>query len=333
MRYASSWAWLLLLPLIVLVFYELFLKERRRSALQFSSTKILAGVATGLRAKLKFLVPVLKALAVGFAIAALARPQESNTKVNRTVEGIDIVLALDVSDSMRIEDMKPENRLVAAKDVMTRFIHRRVSDRIGLVIFAGEAFTACPPTLDYEILTRALSEVVPEQIKQGTAIGVGLATSVARLKDSTARSRVVVLLTDGENNTGTIDPATATEIAKGYGVRVYTIGIGQNGQAQLPIEIVDAFGHKIKRYQPIHSSVNDDLLTQIAESTGGKYYRAVDTDALRGVFGEIDKLEKTKIQTNQFTRYSEFFQQWLKWAVLIYACQLVAGMTVLRRAP
>jgi Ca-activated chloride channel homolog len=234
---------------------------------------------------------------------------------------------------MRIEDMKPENRLIAAKDVMTKFVRKRVSDRIGLVVFAGEAFTACPPTLDYEILLKALAEVLPEQIKQGTAIGVGLATAVARLKESTAKSRVIVLLTDGENNSGTIDPATATDIAKGYGIKVYTIGIGQNGQAQLPIETVDAFGRKVKHYQPIHSSVNDELLTQIAESTGGKYYRAVDTDALRGVFSDIDRLEKTKIQTNQFTRYSEFFQQWLKWAVLLYVCQFVAAQTVLRRAP
>jgi Ca-activated chloride channel family protein len=243
------------------------------------------------------------------------------------------MMALDVSDSMEIEDMEPNNRMAAAKSVVKNFIKGRVNDRIGLVIFAGESYTRCPLTLDYNVLLESLAAVSPDSIKQGTAIGVALANSVARLKDSTAKSRVVILLTDGENNSGTIDPATATEIAKGYGIKVYTIGIGRDGQTRMPVYTVDAFGRKIKTYQPIHSTVNMTLLDSMAASTGGKSYRAIDTEALKQVFKEIDSLEKSKISTQQYVKFTEVFSPWLLAATILFLMQFFLDRSLLRRLP
>lgn len=334
MKWATPWAGLLLIPLLFIFLWSfLESKNKKRGTLRFSSTQVLSKVSPSLRVKLSFLPYLLKVLALGLAVVALARPQQPNSKVNRNVEGIDIMMALDVSDSMEIEDMEPENRISAAKVVVKNFIKARTSDRIGLVIFAGESYTRCPLTLDYNVLQESLAAVSTDNIKQGTAIGVALANAVARLKDSTAKSRVVILLTDGENNSGTIDPATATEIAKGYGIKVYTIGIGRDGDTQMPVYLTDAFGKKIKRYQPIHSTVNMDLLDNIAKSTGGKSYRAVDTSNLRDVFKEIDRLEKTKISVEQYVRYSELFNPWLLAALFLWILQFVLDRTYLRRVP
>jgi Ca-activated chloride channel family protein len=286
-----------------------------------------------IRARLAFLPTLLKALAVICAIVALARPQKANSKVNRNVEGIDIMIVFDVSDSMEIEDMQPDNRITAAKSVIHKFIQGRTSDRIGLIIFAAESYTRCPLTLDYDTLLQSLDTVSTDNIKQGTAIGVALANGVARLKDSTAKSRVMILLTDGESNSGTIDPETATEIAKGYGIKIYTIGVGTDGESQLPLYKEDAFGHKIKYYQPIHSSVNMDLLNYVAKETGAKSFRATDTDALKNVFKDIDTLERTKIQVNQYVKYTELFPVWLEMSVLFYLLQLGLSLTYLRRVP
>jgi Ca-activated chloride channel family protein len=268
------------------------------------------------------------------AIVALARPQRADTKIKRNVEGIDIMIVFDISDSMLIEDMEPENRLESSKQTVANFVKNRVSDRIGLVVFAGESYTRVPMTLDYPLLLKSVAEIQPARnIKMGTAIGVALANGVARIKDSTAKSRVIILMTDGENNSGTIDPETALEIAKGYGIKIYSIGMGRDGDAQLPVIMEDAFGRKIKRYRPIHSAVNDELLGKMAQETGGKYWRATTGEALRGVFKEINSLEKTNIETSQFTRYAELFPPYLKWAVILYLIAAFLGATVLRRGP
>lgn len=334
MKWASPWAWAFLLPLVVVFFGSYFEpKNKKRGTLRFSSNLVLSKVKPSLRVQLAFLPHFLKFLSLGLAIVALARPQVSNSKVNRSVEGIDIMMALDVSDSMEIEDMEPNNRMAAAKSVVKNFIKGRVNDRIGLVIFAGESYTRCPLTLDYNVLLESLAAVSPDSIKQGTAIGVALANSVARLKDSTAKSRVVILLTDGENNSGTIDPATATEIAKGYGIKVYTIGIGRDGQTRMPVYTVDAFGRKIKTYQPIHSTVNMTLLDSMAASTGGKSYRAIDTEALKQVFKEIDSLEKSKISTQQYVKFTEVFSPWLLAATILFLMQFFLDRSLLRRLP
>ncbi len=330
----SLWAFAFILPLLGALAWRWWRRRQMHPALQYSSLKALQGLARGIRSKLVWLPTALKVAAIILAVVALARPQRADTKIKRNVEGIDIMVVLDISDSMLIEDMQPENRMESSKLIIKEFIQGRFSDRIGLVVFAGESYTRVPPTLDYPLLLKSLAATeTARYIKMGTAIGVALANGVARLKESTAKTRVVILLTDGENNSGTIDPETALEIAKGYGIKVYTIGAGQDGDAQLPIYLDTPTGERIKRYRPIHSTVNDELLGKIASETGGKYYRATNTGALKKVFTDIDSLEKTKIETNQYTRYAELFPPYLRWAIWLYIFALVLGQTWLRRGP
>ena len=332
--WSSPWAFLFLLPLAGIVAWMWYARRRRTATVQFSSLSGFLKVERGYRARISWLPTAVKIAAIVLAILALARPQRSDTKIKRNVEGIDIMIVFDISDSMLIEDMDPENRIESAKDTMTKFIKGRVSDRIGLIVFAGESYTRVPMTLDYPLLLKNLSEVTTAQnIKQGTAIGVALANGVGRIKDSTAKSRVIILMTDGENNTGTIDPETAIEIARGYGIKIYSIGIGRDGESQLPVYIEDAFGRKVKRYRPIHSDVNSELLQLMAERTNGKFWRATNGDALREVFKEINALEKTNIETSQFTRYAELFPPYLKWSVILYILATFLSTTILRKGP
>ena len=332
--WATPWAFALLIPLLALLGWIWWARKKRTATVQFSHLSGFLKVHRGYRAHLSWLPVVVKFSAIALAIFALARPQKADTKIKRNVEGIDIMIVFDISDSMLIEDMEPINRIESAKDTMAKFIKGRVSDRIGLVVFAGESYTRVPMTLDYPLLLKNLSEVeTAHNIKMGTAIGVALANGVARIKDSTAKSRVIILMTDGENNTGTIDPETALDIAKGYGIKIYSIGIGRDGDAQLPVMTEDVFGRKVKRYRPIHSSVNAELLGKMAAETGGKFWRATSGDALKGVFSEINSLEKTSIETSQFTRYAELFPGYLKWAVALYFLAVFLGTTLLRKGP
>lgn len=332
--WASPWAFFFLIPLALVAFWIWYARRRRTATVQFSHLSGFLKVHRGFRSYLAPLPNVVKILALGLAIVALARPQRADTKIKRNVEGIDIMIVFDISDSMLIEDMQPENRLESAKQTISNFIKARVSDRIGLVVFAGESYTRVPLTLDYPLLLRSVADIQPARnIKMGTAIGVGLANGVARLKESTAKSRIVIFMTDGENNTGTIDPLTALEIAKGYGIKIYSIGMGVDGDAQLPVIVEDVFGRKVKRYRPIHSSVNDELLGRFASDTGGKYWRATTGQALQNIFREIDRLEKTAIETSQFTRYAELYPPWLKWSVILYILAAFIGSTVLRKGP
>ena len=334
MEWHSPLWFLALIPVLAVALYVWFFWRKKRASMQFSQLSVFKSSAKGWRAYLVKGPLLLKFLALVFVVVSLARPQESDSKVKRNVEGIDIVVALDISDSMLIEDMKPENRLESAKQTIEQFVQQRVSDRIGLVLFSGESFTRVPITLDYKILLESLRQVeTTRTVKMGTAIGVALANAVARLKDSTAKSRVVILLTDGENNSGTIDPATALDIAEGYGIRIYTIGMGRDGQAQIPIYYKDARGRKRKRYQPIHSKVNDELLGRLAQETGGKYYRATNTQALERVFTDINTLERTKIEVNQFVKYTELFQNYLFWGLCFFGLSLLAKYLILRVVP
>lgn len=332
--WASPWAFLLFLPLVGAVAWAWYARRQRTATLQFSQLAGFLKVHRGLRARASWLPTIIKAIAIALAIVALARPQRADTKIKRNVEGIDIMIVFDISDSMLIEDMEPENRIVSAKQTISNFIKGRVSDRIGYIVFAGESYTRVPLTLDYPLLLQSVADTEPARnIKQGTAIGVALANAVARIKDSTAKSRVIIFLTDGENNSGTIDPETAIEIAKGYGLKVYSIGMGRDGDAQLPVMVEDVFGRKVKRYRPIHSTVNEELLKKMASETGGKFWRATTGDALRDVFKTINSLEKTNIETSQFTRYAELFPPYLSWAVMLYILAVFLGSTVLRRGP
>lgn len=334
MTYANPIFFLLILLLAALWSYLYFFKKQKNPSLLAPNFLNLKKTTKTFRAQTSGLPQILKYLALALIAVALARPQESDTQVKRNVEGIDIMIAFDISDSMLIEDMAPINRLESAKETITNFVKGRVTDRIGLVVFSGESYTRVPLTLDYPLLIQSVSEVqTSRNIKMGTAIGVALANAVARLKDSTAKSRVVIFLTDGENNSGTIDPETALEIAKGYGVKIYSIGIGKDGQAQLPVMIQDAFGRQVKRYRPMHSKVNEDLLGRMASQTGGKFWRASTSSALEGVFEEINRLEKSKVEVNQFTKYRELFQKYLKFALILFFLGLLLEHLVYRRLP
>lgn len=327
---------LLLIPWFGLVFYFYFLKSKKRASLKMSSTKnfeVWKGRGRVLFFKMNEALLLLSLL---FLILAAARPQRADAQVKRNLEGLDIVIVLDISDSMLIEDMKPLNRLESAKETIAHFVKQRMSDRIGIVIFAGEAFTLVPPTLDYQLVLDRISQITTAasaHMKDGTAIGVGIASGAARLKDSQAKSRVMIFMTDGENNSGTIDPETGLEVAKGYGIKIYTIGMGRSGPTQLPIYTEDAFGGKHKTYQRFESTVNDELLTQMANVTGGKYYRASKEDSLSGIFSEINKLETTKIEDNKYTRYEEYFPWFVLMGLLLFVGSRLLSFSLLKVGP
>ena len=336
MTYHSLWAFWLLLPLVLVLIWNFWQKRKKTPTLQFGSVALLKTVAPTIRTRLMNLPAILKAAGLVLAIVALARPQTMNTKIRKNVEGIDIVICLDVSDSMLIEDMKPLNRLEAAKETIKKFIEGRGSDRIGLVVFAGESFTLVPPTLDYQLILQRVGEITSAssaKIKDGTALGVSMANAAGRLKDSQAKSRVMIFMTDGENNSGTIDPETGLEIAKGYGIKVYSIGLGKDGPTRIPVYTRDIFGQKVKTYQPFESTVNEELLERMASETSGKYYRATTDDALRKIFDDIDNLEKSKIDVNKFTNYTEEFPPYLVLAIILYISGILLGRSWLRRAP
>ncbi len=331
----KTWyAFFLLIPLILLSIWVYKERKRKRTSLMFSQVNLFKRVRPTLRMRFMGVPFILKILALILAVFALARPQQADVKVKKNVEGIDIVITLDISDSMLIEDMQPHNRLESAKIIIKEFIEGRISDRIGLVVFSGEAYTRVPLTLDYKLILESLSSIeITRNIKMGTALGVALGNSVARLTDSTAKSKIIVFLTDGENNSGTIDPETAIQIAKGYGIKIYSIGVGRDGETRLPYYITDSFGNKIKRYQPFYSAINEDLMQKMATETGGKFYRAIHSDALRNVLTEINRLERTKIEVNKFTRYSELFSSFLLWSLAIYLLSIFLGLSIFRRGP
>ncbi len=335
LSWAQPWAFLLFIPWVIFIFMYLK-KQKTKSTFQISRIKSFVPWKNRGRSQLVFTNEVLLFFSLAMMILALARPQTTDAKVKRTLDGLDIVIVLDISDSMLIEDMKPDNRLESAKKTIADFIQMRTSDRIGLVIFAGEAFTLVPPTLDYQLILDRVHLIQTAQqarIKDGTAIGVAMAAGAARLKDSQAKSRVMIFLTDGENNSGTIDPETGLEVAKGYGIKIYSIGLGQSGKTQLPIYTQDAFGNKVKRYQAFESTVNDELLTQMGQVTGGKYFRANKENSLKGIFDEINSLETTKIEETKYTKYNEYFYYFLLIAFWIFIFTRLLSYSILRRGP
>ena len=316
------WLGLVLIPMVA---YYVFLQRRNRVEFRFSSLATSEGAEATIKSKLIHLPFVLRTLAVALIIVVLARPQSTSSWQDVTTEGIDIVMALDISGSMQAEDFKP-NRLEAAKKVAKTFISNRPNDRLGLVIFARESFTQCPLTTDHSVILNLFNDVKSGMLEDGTAIGMGLGTSVKRLKDSEAISKVVILLTDGDNNSGSIAPGTAAEIAKGFGVRVYTIGVGTRGTAPMPF--VDPFGRT--RYQDMEVKINEELLTRIADMTGGKYFRATDNESLEAVYKEIDYLERSKIDVTEYRKRKEEFLPFAIAALLLLAFEVLLKQTVLR---
>lgn len=329
-------AFLLIGPWLFLVYFIIFKKNKKKASLKMSSVDVFKKWKNKGRILLYKINLFFLMLSLLFFILALARPQKADSQVKRTLEGLDIVIVMDISDSMLIEDMKPLNRLESAKETIANFVKQRLSDRIGVVIFAGEAFTLVPPTLDYQLVLDRVADITTAasaRIKDGTAIGVGVASGAARLKDSQAKSRVMIFMTDGENNSGTIDPETGLEIAKGYGIKIYSIGIGRSGPTKIPQYTVNMFGQKVKHYQPFESTVNDELLSQMAQVTGGKYFRASKEDSLAGVFKEINTLETTKIDENKYVKYEEFFPILITIGLILFLISGILKMTKLKVGP
>jgi len=276
---------------------------------------------------LRHILFIFRLLAISCIIIALARPQTGSEQQLTSGEGIDIVFCLDISGSMLAQDFTP-NRMEAAKQVASEFIDRRLTDRMGLVIFAGESFTMCPLTTDHAVLKSQLFNVQSGLLEDGTAIGSGLATGVERLRSSVSKSKTIILLTDGEDNGGRLDPNTAKEIAKSYGVRVYTIGMGTEGFAPVPVQT--ATGVVMQREKV---SIDEKLLTQIANETGGKYFRATDNENLSAIYKEIDKLEKSKFEVTTFTHYTEKFFPFVLTALLFLVFEWILRFTLFRKFP
>jgi Ca-activated chloride channel family protein len=285
------------------------------------------------RIDLALLIPFLfRVMGFIFLIFCLARPQSSSTHTKRSAEGIDIMIALDVSQSMLIEDVRGKNRLEIAKETVMRFIEGRSDDRIGFLMFSGEAVTLCPPTLDYDVLLKAVSSSNINLLKDGTAIGDALATSVTRLRDSTAKSKVIILITDGDNNMGAIAPLTAGEIAVGYGIKVYSIALGKEGLVNMPYQQQGIFGSH-KSYRQMVSTINPELLVKISDETKGKFFRAGDANSMREVFEEINKLEKNQVETKSRVNWTEHYQFFLLVGLILLLCDLILRNTVFRILP
>lgn len=316
---------LVLIPLLVVWYIRRHRDDT--SDIRYSTLLPFRSLKPGFRERLRHLPFVLRMLIVALLIVALARPQTTSSGENIYTEGIDIALLLDISTSMLAEDFQP-NRVQAAKEVAQDFIEGRKNDRIGLVVFAGQSFTQCPMTLDYRVLKNLLRQVKPGMVEDGTAIGMAIAQGVNRLKDSKAKSKVMILLTDGMNNRGEIDPLTAAQIAQTFGIRTYTIGVGTVGEAPYPVQT--PFG---VRYQNVPVDVDEKTLAQIAEMTDGRYFRATNNKKLKEIYEEIDKLEKTRIEVKAYRSYTELFYPWAGLALLSLLAEFLLSGTILRKLP
>ena len=326
-RFADP-AFLLLLTAVPVLVLWYVRRRHREPAIRYSTVEIVRQSDIRHTARWRHVVFVARVAALGVLIVAFARPQSGVTEETVTTQGIDIVMALDLSTSMLAEDLTP-SRIEATKQVAADFVQGRRNDRIGLVVFAGEAFTQAPLTLDYNVVTTILRDLAPGMIEDGTAIGMGLATAVKRLQDSNAESRVIVLLTDGQNNRGEIDPVTAAQMAQALDIKIYTVGAGTRGIARVRIND-PVFG---ERLVPMRVDIDEDVLREVADITGGQYYRATDRESLEAIYEEIDQLETTEIEAEHFTRYGELFHIPLAVGLGLIVLELVAAHTVWRRVP
>ena len=317
--------YLLIIPIAILIWYILKYKFVS-STILFSDTHSISKTIT-LKQRLRHLPYLLKIIAAALLIIAIARPQSTANWEESATEGIDIVLAMDISGSMLARDLKPD-RLEASKDVAMDFISKRKNDRVGLVIFAGESFTQCPLTTDHNVLLNLFKDVKSGMVEDGTAIGMGLATAVNRLKDSKAISKVIILLTDGVNNSGMVPPLTAAEIAQKFGIRVYTIGVGTEGFAPYPFQT--PFGIQ---YQDVEVKIDEKTLQDIAILTDGKYFRATNNNSLKEIYKDIDALEKSKIEVTEFHKRSEEFLPFALWALGLLFLGFILQITYLKQIP
>jgi len=317
----------LLLLLIPLTVWYVVRLSKTQASFRLASANAFNGMKPGFRVYMRHFPFILRLLSLALVIVVIARPQSVSSWEESETQGIDIVMALDVSGSMLAQDLQPD-RLQAARKVAAEFITDRSNDNIGLVIFAGESFTQCPLTTDHKVLLNLLNEINFGMIDDGTAIGLGLATSVNRLKDSQSQSKVVILLTDGTNNSGQIAPLTAADLARSYGIRVYTVGVGTKGMAPTPVNTPYGI-----RMQNMPVDIDEETLTEIAAMTGGQYFRAQDTEGLRQVYNEIDEMEKYLISVQNVTRRQELFLPWALAALALILLELLLRRTWLRNIP
>ena len=332
MTFANNAYLLLMLLIIPCTIWYVLKANKRRATLSVPTTSMYGGMRKSWKYYLIHVPFILDMAAIILLSLILARPQTTDRWQDTEIEGIDIMLCVDVSTSMLAEDLKP-NRIEAAKQVASEFINGRPNDNIGLTIFAGEAFTQCPMTVDHAVLLNMFQNVSSDIaakgiIEDGTAIGMGLANAISRLKDSQAKSKVIILLTDGSNNRGEVSPMTGAEMAKSFGIRVYTIGVGTNGTAPYPVQ--GAFG---KQYINMAVEIDENVLRQIAQTANGQYYRATSNSKLREVYEEIDKLERTKLQVKEFSKNQEEFQPFALLLLLCVLLSIVLKQTVLRTIP
>lgn len=324
MSFASPGYLFLLLFLIPVVGWYVYELHKADASVQMSSATTLKKSMRSWRVYLLHVPFVLRVAAITLLSIALARPQLTNRWSSESTEGIDIMMALDISGTMQAEDLKP-NRLEAAKQVASDFVIARPNDQIGLVVFAGESFTQCPLTTDHAVLVNLFKSVKFGMIEDGTAIGLGLANAVNRMKDSPTKSKVVILLTDGSNNRGDIDPMTAAEIAKTFGIRVYAVGVGSHGQARVPVQTPVGV-----QYMMMDSEFDETTLQNIATTTGGQYFRATDNNSLKQIYEQIDQLEKTKLRVREYAKHTDTFAPFLVVALLCLLAEILLRYFVLR---
>ena len=328
LRFEDPWFLLLLVPAVLLALRPVSRSLRPGGAVRYSGFDLLRRAGAEKTARRRHLLLAMRLTAVVALVAAMARPQSGASNYSVRTEGVDIILAMDISSSMLAEDLSP-NRLEAAKQVASSFVRARPDDRIGLVVFGGEAFTQAPPTLDQNALEFLLAELDVSMAPDGTAIGLGLATALKRLENSTGESRLVLLLTDGQNNRGEIDPRTAAQAAQALGVRVYTIGAGSDGPARIPVDDL-VFG---RRYVTGNFQIDEETLRDVAEITGGQYFRATDNQSLARIYAEIDQLETSEADTEIYTVYAELFHFPLAAGLFLLTGAVLLGQTFLRRLP
>ena len=317
--------WLLLIVPLLVAYYVWVGRQR--------ATLLVSTLGSGraprtLRYWLRHLPQALRLISLSLLIVALARPVEEHAESETTIEGIDIVLAMDISGSMLAQDFRP-NRIESAKNIASEFVADRQGDRLSIVAFAGEAFTQCPLTSDRSAVQTSLARLRSGIIDDGTAIGNGLATAINRLRESSSKSKVVVLLTDGVNNSGSMSPLMAADIAKNMGIKVYTIGVGRRGQAPTPV--MDAFGNV--GLAMMNVEIDEELLREISSLTGGKYFRAENAEALTKIYDEIDQMEKSKVEINDYISYEELYLGWLIWGLILLIAELLISRVALNRLP
>lgn len=312
-----------------MAYYYIRRRKFTSASIKYSDIRIVKRAARSSRQRYRFVLSALRLLAISFFIVAFARPRSGTEVVDVKSEGIDIMTLLDISSSMLAEDFKPENRIVVAKEELKKFIQKRLNDRIGLIVFARYAFTQCPLTVDYGVLLNFVDKVGIGAVDDGTAIGMAIATGVNRLRESTAKSKIMVLLTDGDNNAGEIDPITAANLAAAFGVKIYTIGVGKGGNAMFPVQ--DPIFGKRYVYQP--TRIDEETLKEIASRTGGQYFRARSGEDLDQIYSTIDKLEKSEVKISSHIQYKELFHYFTYAGLLLLVLEILLSNTFFRKLP